>query len=90
MSGAVLAIQWNCCHEHSNSWILSEVLTVKNNQKVYVNNVQLSAAILQSGNNFAKFELLAKFLVLSSISETLLQNTETLLLSCSAKYVESC
>ena len=62
MSGAVLAIQWNCSNGHSNSWISSEVLTVKNNQKVYVNNVQLSAAILLSGNNFAKFELLAKFL----------------------------
>ena len=78
MSGAVLAIQWNCSNGHSNSWISSEVLTVKNNQKVYVNNVQLSAAILLSGNNFAMFELLAKFLGLSSISETLFYRIQKL------------
>lgn len=71
MSGAVVTIQWNCTYGHADSWTSSEVLAVKNNQKVYVNNVQLCAAILLSGNNFQKFNFFAKFLGLSSISESL-------------------
>ena len=78
MSGAVVIIQWNCSHGHADSWTSSDVLTVKSNQKVYVNNVQLCAAILLSGNNFQKFDLLAKFLGLSSISETLYYRVQKL------------
>ena len=70
LSGAVLSIKWNCCNCHSDSLSSSDVLTVKNNQKVYVNNLQLPAAILLSGNNFTKFDLLAKFLSLETISES--------------------
>ena len=69
--GAVLIIQWNCANGHVDYWTSSEILIVKNNQKVNVNNVQLSAAIFLSGNNFIKFELLSKFLSLANISETL-------------------
>ncbi|XP_068729053.1 uncharacterized protein [Montipora capricornis] len=78
MSGAVVTIQWNCTNGHADSWTSSEVLAVKSNQKVYVNNVQLSAAILLSGNNFQKFNLLAKFLGLSSISESLFYRVQKL------------
>lgn len=70
-SGAVLIIRWNCANGHVDYWTLSEVLTVKNNQEVFVNNVQLPAAMLLSGNNFTMFELLSKFLGLGNISETL-------------------
>lgn len=78
MSGAVMVIQWNCSNGHSNCWNSSEVLTVKNNQKVYVNNIQLSAAILLSGNNFGKVELFAKFLNLQSISESVFYRIQKL------------
>lgn len=78
MSGTVVIIQWNCSNGHADSWTSSEVLTVKSNQKVYVNNVQFCAAILLSGNNFQKFELLAKFLGLSSISESLYYRVQKL------------
>ena len=78
MSGAVVTIQWNCTNGHADSWTSSEVLAVKNNQKVFVNNVQLEAAILLSGNNFQKFNLLAKFLGLSSISESLFYRVQKL------------
>ncbi|XP_044183728.1 uncharacterized protein LOC114974540 [Acropora millepora] len=61
-----------------DSWTSSEVLAVKSNQKVYVNNVQLSAAILLSGNNFQKFNLFAKFLGLSSISESIFYGVQKL------------
>ena len=77
-SGAVLIIKWNCANGHVDYWTSSEVLTVKNNQKVYVNNVQLSAAILLSGNNFIKFELFSKFLGLANISETLFYRVQKL------------
>ena len=45
MSGAVLTLQWNCDSGHFGTWASSDVLTVRNNQKVYVNNFQMAAAI---------------------------------------------
>ena len=49
MSGAVLTFQWNCDSGHFGTWASSDVLfnTVRNNQKVYVNNFQMAAAITQ-------------------------------------------
>ena len=47
MSGAVLKLQWNCDSGHFGTWASSDVLTVRNNQKVYVNNFQMAAAITQ-------------------------------------------
>ena len=47
MSGAVLKLQWNCDRGHFGTWASSDVLTVRNNQKVYVNNFQMAAAITQ-------------------------------------------
>ena len=71
MSGTVLMLDWNCDNGHLGNWASSDVLTVKNHHKVYVNNIQLAAAILLSGNNFQKFSLLFKFLGLEIMSETL-------------------
>ena len=78
VSGAVLILQWNCKNGHSGVWTSSEVVTEKRNQKVYVNNVHLAAAILFSGNNFQKINLLAKFLGLETISETLFYRIQKL------------
>ena len=65
-------------------------LTARNNQKVYVNNFQMEAAITQ-WNNFLKFSLLSKFLGLEIISETLFYPyLEASLLSFYKKYVEWC
>ena len=77
-SGAVLVLHWICSKRHFASWSSSEVLTSKNNQKVYVNNVQLAAAILLSGNNFQKISLLSKFLGLQIISESLFYRIQKL------------
>ena len=46
LSGAVLPIKWNCCNGHSDSWSSSDVLTVKNNQKVFVNNCIFNTMLL--------------------------------------------
>lgn len=78
MSGTVLILNWNCDNGHLGNWASSDVLTVKNHQKVYVNNIQLAAAILLSGNNFQKFSLLSKFLGLEIISETLFYRIQKL------------
>ena len=73
-----VVLQWNCSKEHSDSWTSSEVLVVQNNQKVHVNDVQMAAAIRLSGNNFMKFDLLAKFLGLRSVSESLYYRVQKL------------
>ena len=78
MSGATVVVEWKYSNKHADSWASSEILTVKNNQKVYVNNIQLSAAILLSGNNYQKFNLQAKFLGLASISESLFYRIQKL------------
>ena len=72
ISGAVLSIKWNCCNGHSDSWSSYDVLTVKKNQIVCM------AAILLSGNNFTKFDLLAKFLSLETISESVFYKSQKL------------
>ena len=72
MSGTVLILNWNCDNGHLGNWASSDVLTVRNHQKVYVNNIKLVAAIFLSGNNFQKFSLLSKFLGLEIISEAVL------------------
>ena len=84
----MLSVKWNCCTGHSDSWSSSDVLTVKNNKKVYVNDLQLSAAILLSGNNFTKFDLLAKFLSLETISESVFYRTRKLY--CCPEHVGQC
>jgi len=45
---------------HSNKWVSSEVLTQKRNQSIYLNDSLLSTAIINSGNNYEKFNLLCK------------------------------
>ena len=47
MSGAVLTLWWNCDSGHFGTWASSDVLTVRNNQKVNVNNFQMAAGITQ-------------------------------------------
>ena len=77
-SGAVLLLHWSCDNGHSGTWASSELLTKKNHQKVYVNNVQLAAAVLLSGNNYQKINLLAKFFGLQFISETIFYRIQKL------------
>lgn len=77
-SGAVLILHWNCDSGHSGTWASSEVLTEKKGQKVYANSVQVAAAVLLSGNNYQKINLLAKFLGLQFISETLFYRIQKL------------
>ena len=47
MSGAVLTLQWNCDRGHNWHLGFLRCSYCRNNQKVYVNNFQMAAAITQ-------------------------------------------
>ena len=53
------------CTEHSNN-------------PIYTNNVLFSSSVILSGNNFAKIQLLAKFMNLKTPSESSYYNIQTL------------
>jgi len=71
MSGAVLVLQWNCSNEHSDSWTSSEVLVLKKQPESLCEQCATGSCYLLSGNNLIKFDLLAKFLGLRSVSKSL-------------------
>ena len=57
-----------CRNNHSQKWVSSEVLGMQNNNKFYLNDYLLAAAIIISGNNYGKFALMCKALGLHIIS----------------------
>ena len=63
--GCVLEIRWRCKMGHVGEWQSSESVN-----RVYVNNIQCAAALLFSGNHFAKLSLFAKCLHLAFFSAT--------------------
>ena len=63
--GCVLEIRWRCKAGHVGEWQGSEAVN-----RVYINNIQCAAALLFSGNNFAKLSLFAKCLHLAFFSAT--------------------
>ena len=63
--GARVDLEWKCAYGHCGKWESSEVLTTNRHSKVYLNDYLLPIAIVLSGNNYAKFELLCKVLNLS-------------------------
>lgn len=68
--GSRVEIVWKCSEGHTQKWESSEILTVKNNSSVYLNESLQSAAIIISGNNYRKCSLLAKALNLNLISSS--------------------
>ena len=66
--GSRVEIVWNCCKGHHKKWESSEILGVKNNSNIYLNDSLQAAALIISGNNYSKFSLLAKALNLNLIS----------------------
>ena len=62
VDGMVLSISHRCSVGHAGVWHSSSVLTKKRGQKVFVTSVLLSSAVLLTGNNFVKVELMAKML----------------------------
>ncbi|XP_069135269.1 uncharacterized protein [Argopecten irradians] len=64
--GCAIQMKWTCSNgHHVHTWDSQPRI-----KKVYAGNFLLSAAILISGNNFAKVALLAKFLNLAMIGIT--------------------
>ncbi len=60
--GTVLKLSWSCSNSHFGHWLSSEVLTSRNNNNVYVNDILVSSSVLLSGNNYTKYSLLCKAL----------------------------
>ncbi|KAK3725325.1 hypothetical protein QZH41_016412 [Actinostola sp. cb2023] len=63
--GTTLEIWYVCSKGHRGKWTSSEEY-----QGMYANNLLMSSAILLSGNNFAKVELLSKFMGLGCPSSS--------------------
>lgn len=71
--GSRVEIRWICVDGHIRVWDSSEVLTVKHNNNIYLNDCLQVAAVLLSGNNYEKFKLLASTLKLNIVSSTTFQ-----------------
>ena len=62
--GCTQEIWWTCQNRHKGKWSSSEKYG-----GLYSNNLQFSAAVLLSGNNYSKVELLSRFLALACPSK---------------------
>lgn len=81
--GCTVEIRWRCKAGHCGCWQSSKLVN-----NVYVNNIQTAAAILFSGNNFAKVSLLAKCLHLAFFSSSTFLNYQKKYLSKAVHEVE--
>ena len=63
--GPTVVINWTCSSGHKGKLSSSQDIN-----EMYANNLQVGAAVILSGNNFAKIEKMCSFLGLSFISES--------------------
>ena len=77
VDGGVLSVSYRCSVGHTGVWHSSSVLTEKRCQKVFVTSVLLSSAVLLTGNNFDKVELMAKMLRMAFVSSSTLNQIHT-------------
>ena len=77
VNGGVFSVSYRCSVGHAGVWYSSSVLTEKKGQKVFVTSVLLSSAVLLTGNNFDKVELMAKMLRLALVSISTLNRIQT-------------
>ena len=62
--GCTLELWWSCSSGHKGKWCSSEKYA-----GMYANNLQFSAAVLLSGNNYGKIETMSRFLGLAHPSK---------------------
>ena len=77
VNGGVLSVSYRCSVGHAGVWYSSSVLTEKRGQKVFVTSVLLSSAVLLTGSNFDKVELMAKMLRLALVSISTFNRIQT-------------
>lgn len=68
-NGSWVEIRWVCEKGHHGRWQSSEVLA-RNRNNVYLNDCMIAIAVVISGNNYGKFQLLCKALNLGIIGKT--------------------
>ena len=77
-SQCTAVLTFHCPNGHCVKWASSPVLTEHSNNPIYTNNVLFSSSVILSGNNFAKIQLMAKFMNLKTPSESSYYNIQTL------------
>ena len=77
VNGGVFSVSYRCSVGHAGVWHSSSVLTEKRGQKVFVTWVLLSSAVLLTGKNFDKVELMAKMLRLALVSISTFNRIQT-------------
>ena len=68
--GCCLQVSGCCTSGHRLDWASSNFHLNQNNSKIYDSNLSLVAAIILSGNNFAKMDNCFKFLGMPMVSRT--------------------
>ena len=68
--GCCLLINGTCENGHKFTWESSERLLNQSISRLYQDNLSFASALLLSGNNFTKVELLCKFLGVPIISKS--------------------
>ena len=63
--GCTMELRWSCGNGHNGKWQSSNKY-----REMYSNNIQFSSALLLSGNNYAKIDLMSRFLGLSCPSKS--------------------
>ena len=64
-AGCTMGLRWNCGNGHKGKWQSSNKYG-----EMYSNNIQFSSALLLSGNNYAKIDLMSRFLGLGCPSKS--------------------
>ena len=60
-NGCCLVLRGKCSAGHTFLWESSDALTNQNNSRMFLDNLQLSSAIVLSGNHYQKISMLASF-----------------------------
>ena len=68
--GCCLLINGMCESGHTFTWESSECLLNQSNTRLYQDNLHFASAVLLSGNNFTKMELLCQFFGVPIISKS--------------------
>jgi len=77
-SGCCVVVEGICKSGHRFNWFSSEVIRNANNQKIYLDNLNVASAILLSGNQFGKLSLFCKFLSISFVKRSMFHTYQKL------------
>ena len=68
--GCCLKITGRCANAHTFTWCSSDVISNVTGNRIFVDNLYFTSAVVLSGNSFSKLELFFRFLNLHIVSST--------------------